>query len=144
MCKSKILVTALLILISISLSAIAAAVSWGIWTNKEQTHVYAFLAKDELKFWGQKGTWRADLQRFEYSQGKTDGVWQYQEGICWLGDKKQQLGNVMIYADTLQCCMMAQFLGSKLVLSEVWHKGTDELGICENRVLTRTKSLPSE
>ena len=116
---------------------------WGVWANNERTHVYALLKNNELKFWGQKGTYRADLQRYIYSQAKTDGVWQHQEGMCWLGDKKQQQGNVMIYVDTLQCCMSAQFLGNKLVLSNVWDKGHDEYGVCINRVLTKT-SLPSE
>jgi hypothetical protein len=137
-------VVASLIFAALSLSAIAAVVSWGNWTDKEQTHIYSFAGNNELKFWGQKCKWQQNLQRCEYSQGKTDGVWQYQEGMCWLGDKKQQLGNVMIYADTLRCCMSAQFLGNKLVLSEVWSKGVDELGICTNRVLSRTQTLPGE
>jgi hypothetical protein len=124
-------------------NAAAAGNGWGVWTNSERTHIYAFLKNNELKFWGQKSTWRADTQRNTYTQAKTDGVWQYQEGMCWLGDKKQQQGNVMIYVDTLQCCMSAQFLGNKLVLSEVWEKGYDEYGVCINRVLTKT-TMPSE
>ena len=118
--------------------------AWGVWTNKKQTHVYAFLKNNELKFWGQKGSWRSDIQQYAYTQGKTDGVWRYKEGVCWIGDKKQQQGNVMIYADTLECCMMAQFLGNKLVLTEIWNKGHDEFGICENTVLTKTKSMPND
>ena len=140
--KSSIVV--LLLSGAISLSAIAAGISWGNWTNNEQTHVSSFSANNELKFWGQKCKWQPNLQKCEYTQGMTDGVWKYQEGMCWLGDKKQQLGNVMIYADTVQCCMSAQFLGKKLVLSNVWSKGTDELGICTDRVLSRAESLPTK
>lgn len=124
--------------------AVAADNAWGVWTDKEQTHVYAFLKNSELKFWGQKSSWQADIQRNTYTKGKTDGVWQYQEGMCWTGDRKQQQGNVMIYVDSFQCCMMAQFLGNKLVLSEIWNKGYDEFGICTNRVLTKTKTLPDD
>lgn len=135
---------ALIIFGALSLSAIAAAVSWGNWADKELTHVYSFSGNNELQFWGQKCNWQKELQRCEYTKAKTDGVWQTQEGMCWLGDKKKQLGNVMIYADTLQCCMSAQLLGKKLVLSEVWSKGVDELGICTSRVLSRTQVLPGE
>lgn len=142
----KIVVVALIATASVltfTERAEAAGNGSGAWTNNERTHVYAFLKNNELKFWGQKGAWRADLQQYTYTQAKTDGVWQYQEGMCWLGDKKQQQGNVMIYVDSLQCCMSAQFLGNKLVLSEVWRKGKDEYGVCVNRVLTES-SLPSE
>lgn len=118
--------------------AVAAGDDWGVWTNNEKTHVYAFLRNNELKFWGQRTTWLADIQRNTYVQDKTDGVWQFQAGMCWLGDKKQQQGNVMIYVNSLQCCMSAQFLGNKLVLSAVWQKGDDDLGICTNRVLSKT------
>jgi hypothetical protein len=61
-----------------------------------------------------------------------------------LGDKKQQVGNLMVYADTLQCCMSAQFLGPKLVLSEIWQKGTDHLSVCTSRVLKRAKETPDQ
>ena len=124
--------------------AVAADNAWGIWTDKEQTYVYAFLKNNELKVWGQKSTWRTDTLKYTYTKGKADGVWQYQEGMCWIGDTKQQQGNVMIYVDSLQCCMMAQFLGNKLVLSEIWNKGYDEFGMCNNRVLTKTKTTPND
>ena len=116
---------------------------WGVWTNSERTHVYAFLKNNELKFWGQRTTWDADLKRHTHTQAKTDGVWHSQAGMCWLGDQKQQQGNVMIYVDSLQCCMSAIFLGKKLVLSEVWKKGIDEYGVCQNRVLTNS-TMPSD
>ena len=96
-----------------------------------------------MTFWGDLSKWRKDPQRPEYNK-KTDGVWKYQEGICWLGDKKQQQGNIMIYVDELRCCMSAEFLGNKLVLSEVWNKGIDYFDICVNRVLTKTQSIPIE
>jgi hypothetical protein len=123
--------------------AIAADAGWGIWTDKEAMHTYAFLRNNELKFRGVKSNWRKEIQQYETTPGETDGVWQSGDDICWMGDKKQQKGNMMIYSDSLQCCMIAQFLGSKLVLSEVWQKGDDELGICENRVLTKIKKMPA-
>ncbi len=124
--------------------AVAADKAWGVWSDKEQPYVFAFLKNSELKFWGQKSSWQADIQRNTYTKGKTDGVWQHQEGMCWIGDKKQQQGNVMIYVDSLQCCMSAQFIGNKLVLSEIWNKGNDELGVCTSRVLTRVKAMPND
>jgi hypothetical protein len=70
-----------------------------------------------------------------------EGVWEYQEGMCWLEPNKRLLGNVMIHIETMECCMNARILGSKLVLSEVWQKGVHALSFdaCEHRVLTKLK-----
>lgn len=145
--KPKVLVIAVVVIahtLTMTRYANAADNTWGVWTDKEQSYVYAFLENSEFEFWGQKSTWRADIQRYTYTKGKTDGVWQYEEGICWIGDKKPQYGNLMIYVESLQCCMMVQFLGNKLVLSEIWNKGKDELGLCTNRVLTKASAIPND
>jgi hypothetical protein len=74
------------------------------------------------------------------NQQEEKGVWQYHDGICWLGDNKGMKGNIMVYVDKFQCCLGAQLFGARLVLTEVWKKGFghgDEL--CTNRVLTPHK-----
>jgi len=121
--------------------AISADTAWGIWTDSEGKNTYAFLKNNEFRYWGPYSTYSKETNRLEYSQKKAEGVWQQGFNICWLGEQK---ANLMIYVDTLQCCMMAQFVGNKLVLSEVWSKGVDSLNICSNRVLTRIKELPKD
>ncbi|MGE5753731.1 MAG: hypothetical protein ACM319_08850, partial [Deltaproteobacteria bacterium] len=54
----------------------------------------------------------------------------------------QQKGNLMIYVDEMQCCMMTQEIAGKLVLTEVFSKGDEGMSICKDRVLTRIKVLP--
>lgn len=121
----------LLLMIAVK-PALAAEAGWGVWTDKEEKHTYAFLKNNEFRFLGER------LSR--------DGVWQSSAGICWLGDKKRQTGNLMIYVDTIQCCMAAEFLANRLVLSEIWQKGFDVnlTGICVNRVLTKRKTIPGD
>lgn len=132
----------LLLLVSITgwFVAYAADGVWGVWTDRDESHYYAFLKNSEFKFRGLK----FNPKLMESERKETDGVWRSGDGICWIGDKKQQTGNVLIYVDSLECCMLAQFLGNKLVLSEVWQKGYHELNICSNRVLTRSKTMPAE
>jgi len=104
----------------------------GTWTDG--THTYVFLKNNVFKFTGRAATKDGGV-------GTAEGVWQSSPGLCWRGDNK---GSVMIYVETLQCCMQAMLLGGKLVLSEVWQKGSGIVGpslygVCENRVLNKAK-----
>jgi hypothetical protein len=121
----------LLILVPVN-PVFGAEAALGIWTDNEQKHTYAFLKNNQFRFWGDKSS--------------AEGVWQSSPGLCWRGDKKQQTGNVIIYVDTTQCCMQAEILGGKLVLSEVWQKGFDIklTEICINRVMTKRKDMPGD
>jgi hypothetical protein len=113
---------------------VAADTGWGIWERNDPnyTYTYHFKANNELKLWYTGG------------QGK-EGAWYYQQNTCWSGyEKNRQYGNVMVYVDSLQCCLLANFLGNKLVLSEVWQKGTDDYQICNNNVLTSIKENPDQ
>ena len=78
-----------LLLVMVVTSVLAADAPWGVWADKDQKHTYAFLKNNEFRFWGERLS--------------TDGVWQSTPGICWLGDNKRQIGNLMIYVDTVQC-----------------------------------------
>jgi hypothetical protein len=100
----------------------------GRWSDNDE-NAYAFFKNNELTF---------------QSKGQVnpvEGVWEYQEGICWLNPDKRLVGNIVIHIDTMECCINARILGSKLVLSEVWSKGYSSRGSdsCSNRVLMRRK-----
>ena len=114
-------------------------VGWGIWADQDQTNVYAFLENNDFKF------------RHKY-QGKSytlAGAWQTALGACWSDKNREQTGNLLIYANIVQCCMTAQFLGNNLVLTYVWDKpggvlSTDPGRFCQNRVLRRLQSMPRD
>jgi hypothetical protein len=109
----------------------------GAWGDKDQSNKYTFLQTKEFRFWGRKSIFAEG--KINYTPVKADGVWAEGDGICWTDDQKQKKGNLMIYVDTLQCCMFAQMIAGKLVLTEIWSKGDDEFDICSNRVLNRLK-----
>jgi hypothetical protein len=114
-------------------------VGWGVWADQDQTNVYAFLENNDFKF------------RHRY-QGKTyvlAGAWQTALGACWSDKNREQTGNLLIYANIVQCCMTAQFLGNNLVLTYVWDKpggvpSPDPDRFCQNRVLRRLQSMPKD
>jgi len=127
----------LVLLLSLTLAGVSPSVGadggWGIWTDSNQSHTYSFLGNNEL--------------RFRYSDQRTvEGVWEYVEGLCWLGPDKRQIGNIVLHVETVECCLNARFLGNKLILSEVWTKGYDFIGseACRNRVLNRASSPPKK
>lgn len=109
----------------------------GTWRDNSETYVYTFQKDNDFLFRGQK--WLPKPNGGAYEPRETKGAWQYSRGMCWLGENKEQPGNVMIYADTLQCCFNMRSLGSKLLLTKIWEKGQDALGICNNRVLNQVK-----
>ncbi len=131
-----------LFVFSMSTSVLNADPVSGVWGDKDQSNTYAFLQTKEFRFWGRKSIFAEG--KLTYAPVKADGVWTEGDGICWIGEQKQQTGNLMIYVDTLQCCMLAQTIAGKLVLSEIWAKGYDEFDICSNRVLNRLKSMPGD
>jgi hypothetical protein len=113
-------------------------VAWGIWADQDQANVYAFLENNDFKFRHRR-------------QGKPfalEGAWKTALGACWSDKNREQTGNVLIYVNTVQCCMTAEFLGSSLVLTYLWDKpagaGNSEPDrFCQNRVLRRMQSMPS-
>jgi len=115
------------------------AAGWGIWADQDQANVYAFLEKNDFKFRHRR-------------QGKTstlDGAWQTALGACWSDKDRQQTGNVLIYVNTIQCCLSAQFLGNNLVLTYVWDRpaggpSQDPDHFCQNRVLRKLQAMPRD
>ena len=114
-------------------------VAWGIWADQDQANVYAFLEKNDFKF----------RHRHQGKSFTLEGAWQTALGACWSDKDRQQTGNVLIYVNTVQCCMSAQFLGNNLVLTYVWDRpgggvNQDPDRFCQNRVLRKLQSMPKD
>ena len=105
---------------AITIASIAASLSahteelnsWGVWTDQDKKNTYAFAANHELVY----------VSSTEGRQHRSIGAWRYEPGVCWLGKEKEQLGNVLMYLNESECCVMAQRLGSRLILSFIWSK----------------------
>lgn len=112
--------------------------AWGIWADQDQSNVYAFLGNNDFKF----------RHRRQGKPTTLEGAWKTALGACWSDKNREQTGNVLIYVNTSQCCMTAEFLGSNLVLTYLWDKpaggaNPDPDRFCQNRVLRRLPSMPS-
>jgi hypothetical protein len=103
----------------------------GMWSDSDRKNTYIFQRSNRFQFDGEVFGRHVSV----------NGVWETNPGLCWLGDNKRVTGNIILYVDTIQCCLSAQHLGGRLVLTEVWRKGGDvRLGqICQNRVLSPQK-----
>ena len=116
-----------------------AGVVWGVWSDPDQTNVYAFLKNNDFKF----------RHRGQGKPSALEGAWKTALGACWSDKNREQTGNVLIYVNTVQCCMTAEFLGSNLVLTYVWDRpagaanNADPDRFCQNRVLRKLQAMPS-
>lgn len=111
------------------MGASAPAGPYGVWQDDARKSAYWFLDNDYFEYLIVDG-----------GQGyKGSGVWTFSPGQCWLGEKKQSVGNLMLYFDTVNCCLDTRFFGRRLVMTKVWMKGYSEVetrnSVCENRVL---------
>ncbi len=102
----------------------------GVWADKGQKYIYAFLENTRFKFWV-----------FRDRPEKTQGVWNMNE--C---EADRQVGDLLIYTDKVQCCMSARISGNKLMLKKVWMQAywVDALDVCSDKVLTKIKEMPQE
>jgi hypothetical protein len=115
----------------------------GYWADRSHRNVYNFESNGEFEYYAKV----ANAGDNAFSGGgeipPTHKVW---KGVYSHGkDKcrsKNQKGDLMIYVDDMQCCMMTQGIAGKLVLSEVFSKGPEGMSICKDRVLTGIKMLP--
>jgi hypothetical protein len=109
--------------------------AWGIWKDKKEEVIYAFLGSGKFWFRGNK---RGDKDGTILHDQKAEGSWQTGESICWRGSKdaQQQEGNLMVYVQSSHCCLTAKRLGKNLALTRIWEGGyTDFVGVCKSRVL---------
>jgi hypothetical protein len=108
-------------------AALAAQDVTGVWTDAAGEVIYGFKDTHEFLFRG--------------SKQEAQGSWQAAKSICWKGyENTQQPGNLMVYVQSLHCCLVAKRVNGNLVLTKVWEGGyTKSTGMCQDRVLRRLK-----
>ena len=117
----------------------------GNWGDRNETNLYVFRANGAFEFQRRKPDPAGDNTSTVEGKGepasyeRVTGVWTSGKGICSSGLQK---GDLILYVDEMQCCMMVQLVADKLVLSAVFTKGKDDLSLCRNRVLSRVEALP--
>jgi hypothetical protein len=114
-------------------------VVWAFGPTRTRPTFYAFLKNNDFKF----------RHRGQGKPSALEGAWKTALGACWSDKNREQTGNVLIYVNTVQCCMTAEFLGSNLVLTYVWDRpagaanNADPDRFCQNRVLRKLQAMPS-
>jgi hypothetical protein len=116
----------------------------GEWGDRDEANVYVFRQNGEFEYYRRtSAAVGGDTSREGKGEPavyeRSSGVWTSGKGICSTGLQK---GDLMIYVEETQCCMMTQTVAGKLVLNAVFSKGTGDLPICRNRVLNRMEGLP--
>lgn len=115
----------------------------GYWSDRNNMNIYNFDGKGDFEFYSKVMNAGDNVSSGGKETQPSYMVW---KGVYSPGKDKcrsnHQKGNLMIYVDEMQCCMMTQEIAGKLVLTEVFSKGHEGLSICKDRVLTRIKILP--
>lgn len=115
----------------------------GFWSDKNNVNLYSFDNKGDFKYYhfamnlGDDNSATIGDKTTSYRLWK--GVFSRRKDIC---QENIQKGNMMIYVEEMQCCVMTQIIADKLVLTEVFSKGHEGMSICKDRVLNRVKTLP--
>jgi hypothetical protein len=110
----------------------------GVWTDEAGEVVYGFKDNHEFFFRGSK---RGEKDGTTSASQEAQGDWQTEGSICWKGwENSQEYGNLMVYVQSLHCCLLAKRLAGTLVLTKVWEGGYTNFGqVCQDRVLKRLK-----
>lgn len=115
----------------------------GYWADRNNRNIYSFDRKGDFEYYGKAEN--AGDNVIAGSEGNLPS-YKVRKGVFSHGKDKcrsnQQKGNLMIYVDEMQCCMMTQEIAGKLVLTEVFSKGPEGTSICKDRVVTRIHILP--
>jgi hypothetical protein len=118
----------------------------GNWGDRDAVNVYVFRDDGSFEFHHRKGDPAGDKDPAATDTAgkalyeRTTGVWTSGKGIC---GSMLQKGDLMLYVEEMQCCMMTQVVADKLVLSSVFSRGPDGLPFCTNRVLSRVEGWPA-
>jgi len=136
-CRLTHLIFAFMLLLS-SRAALAAQDVLGVWTDATAEVTYGFMETHEFLFRGGK---RSEKDGSTSWKQEAQGSWQAAESVCWKGyENTQQPGNLMVYVQSLHCCLVAKRHDGNLVLTKVWEGGyTKFTGVCQDRVLRRLK-----
>ena len=117
----------------------------GNWGDRDEVNIYVFRTNGSFEFHHRKVDPAGDnssavvVKEEKVLYERITGVWTSGRGICSSGLQK---GDLMLYVEEMQCCMMEQVVADKLVLSAVFYKGQDGLSLCVNRVLSRVEGWP--
>ena len=116
----------------------------GSWGDQSGANVYLFGKDGEFEYRlkvtsAAGGRTPAGAEKEPTAYERSSGVWTSGKGICSTGLQK---GDLMIYVDEMQCCMMTQAVAGKLVLNAVFSRGHEDMSICRNRVLGRLEESP--
>ncbi|NJD61482.1 MAG: hypothetical protein FIA93_02020 [Deltaproteobacteria bacterium] len=115
----------------------------GYWADRNDMNLYNFDGKGDFEYYVKAMNAGDNVLSGREGNPPSYKVW---KGVYSHGKDKcrsnQQKGNLMIYVDEMQCCMMTQGIAGKLVLTEIFSKGHEGMSICKDRVLTRIKVLP--
>lgn len=125
--------------LSTATAAELAQLLTGSWADETKSYSFEFRKNGDLTLTGTKVVMSARTKKYERVSASSGGAWEARAELCWKGEDKLQSGNLLLYSGSMQCCISAQFVGSKLILGEVWRKGSNELGACANHVLNRVK-----
>ena len=134
MYKSTFVYSVLALCVSLAgATVVADEPTLGTWTNNEETRTYGFLETNKLTF-SRVNLLYSDGVMKRSREHTVDGLWREGASIC---NRGKQTGNVMMYVNKRQCCMLVQHLGEKLILTKVWGKTSSYGDICDNAVLSR-------
>jgi hypothetical protein len=115
----------------------------GFWADRNNVNLYIFDGKGDFEYYAKVRDAGDNVLSGREGNPPSYKVWR---GVFSLGKDKcrsnHQKGDLMIYVEDMQCCMMTQVIAGKLVLTEVFSKGREGVSICKDRVLTRIKILP--
>lgn len=118
-----VLIAVFFLSVSIGVNASWPEGHW-YWSTKFGRDILIFGANDHLVF---QSDYTIDDEKKSY---RLFGSWKSQPGVCRSDDKKSMdegntsEGNLVIYIDSTQCCLQAEQLENKLVLTKVWVKGS--------------------
>ena len=121
--KRPVLIAVFSLLLSISVNASWLEGTW-YWSTKFGREVLTFGTNNNLVY---QSIYTMDDEKKSY---RLFGAWKFQSGVCRSGDKQEMdegdtvEGNLVLNIDAAQCCLKAELLGNKLVLTKVWINGS--------------------
>ena len=115
----------------------------GSWSDKNNVNIYNFHSKGDFEYYKRIANHSDNISLTDGNKLSSykllKGVFSMGKDICRLNIQK---GDMMIYAEEMQCCIMTQIIAEKLVLTEVFSKGNDDMNMCTDRVLNKINTLP--
>jgi hypothetical protein len=121
--KRCVLIAFFSFLAGISAYADLLEVDW-YWSTRFGRDILAFGANNNLIY---QSDYTIDDKSKSY---RLFGTWEFQQGVCQSSDKKDVSestvvkGNLVLYIDSTQCCLKAEFQDNNLILTKIWVEGS--------------------